>query len=70
LSIPARIEESRVRSPIEIIGEKSMFPMCIKDMRLKSPRYGSQMEEINLPNLVNLSPGIQDIIISIKQKIV
>ena len=68
--IPPRIEETRERIPIARIGEKSMFPKRNQPCREKTLKYGSVMEEMIFPNLVNFAPGIQVIKIEIRQSIV
>ena len=66
--IPATIEDKTERSPSEIIGEKSMFPIRKNPNFEKKFMYGSQSEDIIFPNFVNLAPGNQESKIYIKHK--
>ena len=68
--IAAKIEVKIESKPIEIIGEKSILRILNHPRLEKRFIYGSQILEINLPNFVNLDPGIQESITFIKHKIV
>jgi hypothetical protein len=63
-----RIDDKSERSASAIIGEKSILPKRSQVIFENSLRYGSVMEVMNLPNLVNLAPGIQVIKIAIIHK--
>ena len=68
--IPAKIEETNDKIPIEMTGEKSRFPI-LKNPRLeKKFKYGSQIFEITFPKLVYFPPGNQLNAMSTKQRIV
>ena len=70
LCIPDKILDASERSPIEIIGEKSICPI-VKNLNFeKNFQYGSVSEEINFPKAVNFAPGSHDIMILIKHKTV
>ena len=68
--MPPKIEDSSDSIAIAIIGEKSILPNLSQPLREKKLRYGSVIEEMNLPNLVNFAPGTQLIKIEMRQIIV
>lgn len=70
LLMPLKIEDASERIPIDKIGEKSTLPKTKRPFLLKKFKYGSQIFEINLPNVVNFAPGTQDKIIFTTQRIV
>jgi len=63
-------EEIRLKSPMEITGEKSRFLILNQPHFEKKFIYGSHIVEINLPNRVNFAPGTQLNTILMKQKMV
>ena len=67
--IPPKIEETSERSPMEMIGEKSMLPILNHPFFEKRFKYGSQIRLISLPNFVNFMPGNQLKMMSTKHKV-